>query len=68
MPTGDEFWRGATGAAPFDIPYTKKFSDWASSKKVAHATAKSRYYSVWGIVCGLAVFGAVVGWVLSKLW
>ena len=68
----DAYWRrilgGATGADLFDTPYTKKFSDWASSKKVVHAAAQSRCYSVWSIVCGLAVFCAVVGWVLSKLW
>ena len=65
-----ESWHAAFDKWNEIIPYTKKFSDWASSKKVAHAAAKSRCYSVWSIVwnVGLAVFGAVVGWVLSKLW
>ena len=49
--------------------YADKFSKWASSKKVARATAKSKRGRILNIVwsIGLTVFGAVLGVVLSKV-
>lgn len=50
------------------IPYAKKFSDWASSMKVARAAAKSKRRVILGIIwnVGLTIFGAIIGWALGK--
>ena len=50
------------------LPYAEKFSEWASSLKVARAAARSRRVVILGIIwnVGLTIFGAVVGWMLSK--
>lgn len=51
------------------IPYARKFSEWAESKKVARAAVTGRrgrlFNILWSI--GLAVFGAVLGLLVQKL-
>ena len=51
------------------IPYAQRFSEWAASKKVAHAAAKSKRRVVLSVLwsIGLTVFGAILGVVLSKI-
>lgn len=51
------------------IPYAEKFSAWASSSKVARAAVKGKRGRLFDILwnVGLAVFGAVLGWLMSKL-
>lgn len=63
-----ESWHAAFDKWNEIVPYAKKFSDWASSRKVARAAAKNRRGVVWSVgwSLGMTVFGAILGVVLSK--
>jgi hypothetical protein len=65
-----EGWHAAFDKWNEIIPYAEKFSEWALSKKVAHAAAKHKRGVVFSIVWSIAltVFGTVLGCVLPKLW
>lgn len=64
-----ESWHAAFDKWNEIVPYAQKFSEWAASKKVARAAAKSRRGVALGVLwsIGLTVFGAVLGVVLSKV-
>ena len=64
-----ESWHAAFDKWNEIVPYAKKFSEWAASKKVARAAAKSRRMLVINILwnVGLTVLGAILGVVLSKV-
>ena len=64
-----ESWHAAFDKWNEIIPYAEKFSAWASSKKVARASAKNKERVVLGVLwsISLTVFGAVLGLVLSKI-
>lgn len=64
-----ESWHAAFDKWNEIVPYAQKFSEWAASKKVARAAARSKRGVVLGVLwsIGLTVLGAVLGVVLSKV-
>lgn len=64
-----ESWHAAFDKWNEIVPYAKKFSDWAASKKVAHAAARGRRMLflkiLWNV--GLTVLGAILGVVFSRI-
>ena len=64
-----ESWHAAFDKWNEILPYAKRFSEWAASKKVARAAARNKRGVVLGVLwsIGLTVFGAVPGVVLPKI-